>query len=150
MTRRARSTSVLRSLRALIREERAAAMVEFSIAAMLMVVVVFGTIDWARFFYVRGQLAEVVRDSARYAATLTETSADTAAVGAYARALIANTSITPTGGTLTVSFAGTTGVDRRVRVSLAGFPFTRVSPIMLSGRRAVQIAVAAEFRREQP
>lgn len=146
--------SALRDLRTrmitstFVREERAAAMVEFSVAAMLIVVVVFGTVDWARFFFLRGQLAEAVRDSARYAATLTEAAADTVDVGAYARDLIGNTSASPTSGTVTVSFLGTAGTDRRVRVALTNFPFSRISPLVM--KSAKTISVAAEFRREQP
>lgn len=130
------------------REDRAAALLEFSLVAMMMVVLVFGTIDWTRFFLLRGQLADAIRDAARYAATRTEAGADSLLVVTYARGLMANTAAASSSGTVTVSYAGTAGVDRRVRVALAGFPYPRLAPFTMAASRTIN--VAAEFRREQP
>ena len=124
-------------------EERGAALVEFSLVVMMMAVVVFGTINWARFFLLRGQLADAIRDAARYGATLQGTAADVTAVGLYARTLMANTSASSAAGTVTTTYAGTS-----VRVALAGFPFARMAGFGMGTDRTIN--VAAEFRREYP
>jgi len=129
-------------------DERGTALVEFSLVVMMMVVVAFGTINWARFFLLRGQLADAVRDAARYGATLGETAADTTAIGSYARTLMANATTASTAGTITVSFVGTAGTDRRVRVALTSFPYTRLTTWAMGTGKT--ISTAAEFRREQP
>lgn len=135
-------------LQRLQQEEQATALLEFSIVAMMMVVLVFGTIDWARFFLLRGQLADAIRDAARFGAVETESSADSLQIVTYARALMANTTTASTAGTVAVSFVGTPGVDRRVRVALSAFPFTRLAPFTMAAGRTIN--VAAEFRREAP
>lgn len=134
-------------LRRFVADESGVALLEFSLVAMMMVVVVFGSINWARFFLVRSQLSEAIRDAARYGATLTESSTDSLAIVDYARTLMANATSSATSGTLAVSYAGTAGLDRRVRVSLSAFPFIRTTTIGMGAGRAID--VAAEFRRER-
>ena len=137
-----------RTLRAFIRAERASAMVEFAIVVSLLMALIFGTIDWSRYFISRSNLINAVRDGARYAATLTESAADTVAVRTYTRALISGTAGTQALGLVKISFTGTAGVDRRVRVALDSFPFTPATFLVM--KSAKKINVAAEFRREQP
>lgn len=135
-------------LRQFVDDESGVALVEFSLVVMMLVVLAFGTVNWARFFLLRAQLAESVRDAARYGATVaTETSDDSLAIAQYARTLFANATKDSLAGTLDVTFVGTAGVNRRVRVALSGFPFVRVAPLAMGAGRT--IAVASEFRREQ-
>ena len=118
------------------------------LVAMMMVVIVFGTIDWARFFLLRGRLADAIRDAARFGAVESESSADSLQIASYARTLMANTTAASTAGTIAVSFVGTAGVDRRVRVALSAFPFSRLAPFTMAAGRTIN--VVAEFRREAP
>jgi len=129
-------------------DESGVALLEFSLVVMMLAVLAFGTINWARFFLLRAQLGEAIRDAARYGATVaTETSADSLNIARYARTLFANATRDSLSGTVDVTFVGTTGVDRRVRVALSTFPFVRVAPFAMGVGRT--IAVAAEFRRER-
>ena len=135
-------------LRAFLRAEQGSAMVEFAIVVSLLMAMIFGTIDWSRYFISRSNLINAVRDGARYGATLTESSTDTTAMRTYTRNLISGTAATQALGKVTVTFAGTAGVDRRVRVALDSFPFTPATFLVM--KSAKKINVAAEFRREQP
>lgn len=131
-----------------LHDESAVALLEFSIVAMVLVVLAFGTFNWARFFLLRGQLGEAIRDAARYGATVsTDTSADSLKIAQYARTLFANATTDSLSGKIDVTFVGTTGVDRRVRVALSAYPFVRVAPVAMGAGRT--IAAAAEFRRER-
>jgi Flp pilus assembly protein TadG len=136
-----------RLLAAFLADQQGAALLEFSIVASMLIIMIFGTINWARYFHLHGQMADAVRDSARYAATKKETADDSSVVADYARTLIANSTTDSLSGTLAVTYVGTAGTDRRVRVALTSFPFTRIAPLGMTART---ISVAAEFRREQP
>ena len=141
--------SVVHSLRwrRFLQEESGAALVEFSIVAMLLIVLVFGAVNWSQFFFLYGQMADAVRDGARYAATRTETAADVAAVQTYVRTVMENSTTSSTLGTVDVTYSTVLGA-RRVRVALTGFPFQRVAPFGMGASRT--ITVAAEQRRELP
>ena len=128
------------------RDTRAAALVEFAIVASLLLVLVFGMVDYGRYFLVRTNLTNAVREGARYGAVLGETSPDTIAMRTYTRALISGTAAQQALGTFSVTFPGTLTVDRRVRVTITNYPFTPATFLVI--KSAKNITVAAEFRRE--
>jgi Flp pilus assembly protein TadG len=136
------------TLRRFARERAAAAVVEFAIVVALLLVIVMGTLDWSRYFLLRTNLTNAVRDGARYGAVLSESAADTVLIRQYTRARITGPAAAQTAGTVTVSFAGTSGLDRRVRVKISGYPFDPATFLVIKTART--IADSAEFRREQP
>lgn len=119
-------------------------MVEFSIVAALLLMLVFGMIDYGRYFLLRTNLTNAVREGARYGAVLTGSAADTSLVRQYTRARI--TAASSSAGALRVSFPGTKGVDRRVRVAITNYPFSPATFLVI--KSAKTMAVAAEFRLE--
>lgn len=53
-----------------LKNQRGAALVEFAITLPLLLLVVWGTIDFARLYFASNSLATAVREGARYAAVL--------------------------------------------------------------------------------
>jgi Flp pilus assembly protein TadG len=137
-----------RLLRMFVREERGAALVEFAIIVALLLVIVFGTIDWSRYFLLRAKLTNAVREGARFGAVLSESGADQTAIRSYTKQrFIGDTTL----GTVAVAFAGTVGSTtdpRRVRVAWRSYPFSPATFLVI--RSAKTISDSAEFRREQP
>ena len=117
-------------------------MVEFSIVAFLLLVMVFGMVDYSRYFLIRANLTNAARDGARYGATLTQSSADQTLIQNHTSALIHSN---PSGIVPQVSFP-TNGTVSRVRVEINAFPFTPATFLVI--KQAKTISVHAEFRRE--
>lgn len=142
--------SILRTFRRFAGESKAAAMVEFAIVASLLLVLVFGMVDYGRYFLVRTNLTNAVRDGARYAAAIPTASLDTVTVRTYTRSMIAGSSAKQALGTLsTTTVNQVIGIDtlRYVRVSLS-YPFDPATFLVI--KSAKTISASAQFRREQP
>jgi Flp pilus assembly protein TadG len=123
-------------------------MVEFSIIAFLLLVMVFGMVDYSRYFLMRANLTNAVREGARYGATLNGScSSNQAGIATYTRALINGNSTQQSYGTLTASDPGSTG-QVRCRVQLSSYPFDPATFLVI--KTAKTITVTAEFRKEQP
>lgn len=72
------------------RAERGSSMVEFAIAAALLLLVLFGTIDYGRLLYTKHAVANAARQGSRWAIVHGKDSgapADSAAVQSYVRGL---------------------------------------------------------------
>jgi Flp pilus assembly protein TadG len=137
-----------RSPAAFARDERGAAMVEFSIIAFLLLVMVFGMVDYGRYFLIRANLTNAVREGARYGATLAgATTTNQGTIATYTRARINGTAAQQNEGTLVASETGPVGA-KRVRVELSAYPFNPATFLVI--KSAKSITVAAEFRKEQP
>lgn len=65
-----------------LKSEKGAALVEMAIALPLLLLVVWGMIDFARAYYTSNSLSTAVREGARYAAVLDNPSAQVAAIRA--------------------------------------------------------------------
>lgn len=138
-----------RSPAAFARDERGAAMVEFSVIAFLLLVMVFGMVDYGRYFLLRANLTNAVREGARYGATLSgapNVAPNLALIEAYTRARItagnsASGTVTPT-----QQGAGTATDPSRVRVAISGYPFNPATFLVI--KTAKTITVQAEFRKE--
>jgi Flp pilus assembly protein TadG len=132
---------------ALLRDERGAALLEFALVAPLLLALTFGAIDAGRFLFLQHALLNAVRDGARLAAvspmaTAAEVSTATAQVVGAVRARIPDAQ----GGSaaVTVALQGTAPAQT-VRVSVAGYPFTRLVPFLVP---TTLPTVRAEFRHE--
>ena len=125
-------------------------MVEFAIVAALLLVLVFGIVDYGRYFLVRTNVTNAVRDGARFASVAPTASLDTVAVRTYTRTMIAGSAQKQALGTLATQVIDQmVGADtvKFVRVSL-NYPFDPATFLVI--KTAKTISVSAQFRREQP
>jgi Flp pilus assembly protein TadG len=133
---------------AFARDDRAATMVEFSLVSMVVFVLMFGAMDWSRYFYNRARLANAVRRGALYAATVPSIDFDSATIVTRTRAFLLGSATEQAKGTVAVTLTGTEGVDQRVQVLWSGFPLTAATKLVMKADKVD--SVTAEFRREQP
>ena len=133
---------------AFARDERGATMVEFSIVSMVVFVLMFGAMDWSRYFYNRARLANAVRRGALYAATVPSVDFDSATIVTKTRASLLGSATEQAQGTVAVTMTGTEGTDERVQVIWSGFPLTAATKLVMKANKVD--SVTAEFRREQP
>lgn len=130
------------------REERAATAVELSLVMGAFLLLLFGAIDWSRYYYNRGRLREAVRRGALFGARLSLGTYDSTTIAAATRAALMGTATERALGTVDVELTGTSDVERRVQVTWMGYPFTRATALLMPANRAD--TVRAEFRLEQP
>ena len=131
----------------LIREDSAAAMVEFAIVVSLLLVIVFGTVDYSRYFLSRTNLTNAARDAARYGALQSTCgSTDTVKTHQHAREHITDF---PVGykdsGTVTVT-CPIIAADTLYQVQISNYPFKPATFLVI--KAAKRISVTSAFRRE--
>lgn len=137
-----------RLVRRFVHDTRGTTAVETSLVIGIVLVLLFGAIDWSRYYYNRARVRSAVRRGALHAARLPGARFDSATIAGVTRAALVGTTAEQALGTVVVSRTGTVGVDPRVRVTWLAYPFTRATGlVMASGRTDT---VRAEFRREQP
>ena len=106
------------------REENGAALIEFAIVSMLLVVLVVGGMDMGRFIFLRNNLISAARDGARYGAVTELKSADLTNVRSTVRGLIVDDSASQ--ATVLVDTVTSNGT-KLVRVRVVNYPFKRAS-----------------------
>lgn len=139
---------VHRHLHRFAHDTRGTTAVETSIVIGIVVVLLFGAIDWSRYYYNRARVRSAVRRGALHAARLPSARFDSATIAGVTRAALVGTATEQALGTVVVARTGTVGVDPRVRVTWLAYPFTRATGLVMAGGRTD--TVRAEFRREQP
>jgi hypothetical protein len=129
-------------------EERAAAMLEFAIVLPLLIALVFGAIEYGRYFFLYNNLATAAREGARRAAVMSlgtpaEIAAATNTIVADVRSRISD----PGSASADVAFTPPVGPlgAQTVRVSIVAYPFSRVVPFIAPDKVPT---VTAEFRYE--
>ena len=126
-------------------------MVEFSVIAFLLLVMVFGMVDYGRYFLLRANLSNAVREGARYAAILPgacNVAPNQGLIEAYTRDKIRSGNQALGVVNCTPQGAGTPTNPSRVRVDLVNYPFSPATFLVV--KTAKLITVTAEFRKEQP
>ncbi len=158
---RSHDRTVSNRCRAPIRDERGAAVVEFAIIFPLLIILLFGMVDFGRAFFLRNNLVAAAREGARLGAVATNPCGATSAIRARVRNYITSVGgASPTDAQLPVTFLYTDGSTSNctsttqatnVRVGLAAYPFTAVTPVfsLINYTTAVQITVSATYRWEQ-
>lgn len=135
--------------RAWWRDEGGATVVESSIIFGLVVLLIFGAIDWSRFYYNQSRVRSAVRRGALYGARLPSSTTDrTTATIAFTRGALVGSNTEQQYGTVAVQYTGTVGNDPRVEVSWDNFPFTRATA--LARTPTTLPTIVAEFRQEMP
>jgi len=137
-----------RILRRLHVEQRAAAMVEFAIVAPVLLLFVFGIVEYGRFFFLYNNLTNAAREGARLAAvtpmsTTSERTAAATLIVSTVRARIADSGAQ----SADVQFVVPSGSapNQTVTVVINDFPFQRAVPFIAPTRFP---DIRAEFRYE--
>jgi len=134
------------------RDERGAALVEFALVFLVLMMFVFGIVDFGRALYWANTLQVGVRDGARYAAVLSNPAASS---GAISDTVVSR--LQPLGGTtpkasdVTVTFNYSTSTPATLQsttVSIS-YPYTPITPIAsLVGLGTINLSASARFRWE--
>ncbi len=135
------------------RSERGAAMVEFAIVLPILLLLVFGIIDFGRALYTLNNLTAAVREGARLAST--QISPDPTTGGSMSAVSTAVTNyVVAFGGnsgppTISETFSGAPPNMQSVTVRIVNYPFTPITPLAaLAGLGTIQMSPSATFRWE--
>ena len=140
-------------LRTFAGSERAAALVEFAIVLPILLLIVFGIVDFGRALYTANNLTSAVREGARLASTqispdptvAASKTAVTNAVKAYTTAIDANAPVP----TVAEAFSGAPPNLQSITVSITAYPFTPITPLAgIVGLGTISMSPAATFRWE--
>lgn len=131
-------------------DERGAAAVEFAIVVPVLLVLVMGTIDFARMMAVAASLAAAVRDGARQGATISDFT-DGTQVNAVRNRVVA--AFQPIGGTALTTANVTVNApnsSNNVVVSVSGYTYRPITPIAsMIGMGTITFSRSATFRWER-
>lgn len=144
IVRRGTSATTMRRVaawRRVLARDEAAAMVEFAIIAPLLFMLVFGIIDYGRFFFDYNRLTNAAREGARAAAV--RDPVPVADIQALVRSRVTDARIN--NATINVQEVTLNSVTT-VKVTISGFQFSPAS-MMIPVPRTLP-AVTAEFRHE--
>ena len=132
-----------------VRDERGAALVEFAMISVVLMILIFGIIDFGRALYTKNSLTNAAREGGRYAAVLLAPEANTSAIQ---DTVIAHMS--PLGGAsltrdeVVVSFNAVGGKVQSITTTI-NYPFEPITPIArLIGLDPLTLRASAQFRWE--
>ncbi len=145
----------MRRIKLFVRES-GGAVIEFAIVVPILLVILFGIIDFARMLLTRNSLVNAVREGARYGAVQPPTgwAATQTAIQGKVRGRIAtfggNATDASTATVTTSPAPGTgTSADYVVTVTVTGFPYRPLTPVLtMINRGAITMTATAQFRSE--
>jgi Flp pilus assembly protein TadG len=147
---------VSRRCDALHTDHRGAAVVEFAIIFPVLIVLLFGVIDFGRAFFLRNNLVAAAREGARSGAVMSDPCASDATdlMRARVREYVSSFGgATPTDGQIQVTTPGGCAANTatNVRVQVVDYAFTPLTPVfrMIDYTSALRITVSAVYRWEQ-
>jgi Flp pilus assembly protein TadG len=128
-------------------------MVEFAIVLPVLLLLVFGIIDFGRALYTLNNLTSAVREGARYASAYmpdpSVTPGATAAIQQRVRDRVVAFGGNPGNPTVNVSYTSANGSLQSIRVEIANYPFTPITPLAnLVGLGSIRFRPSATFRWE--
>jgi Flp pilus assembly protein TadG len=139
--------------RTFARSDSAAALVEFAIVLPILLLIVFGIVDFGRALYTVNNLTSAVREGARLAST--QISPDPTTGGSKTAVQTAVSSyVVAFGGnagapTVTETFAGAPPNMQSITVQIVDYPFQPITPLAgLIGLGTIQMSPSATFRWE--
>jgi Flp pilus assembly protein TadG len=127
-------------------------MVEFAIVLPVLLMLVFGIVDFGRALYTQNNLASAVREGARFAsAYMPDPSATAGATAAIQNRV--TTYLQPFGWsttpTVNVTYNQGGGSLQSIRVEILNYPLAPITPLTnLIGLRTIPISASATFRWE--
>lgn len=140
-------------IRIFARSDRAAALVEFAIVLPILLIIVFGIVDFGRALYTANNLTSAVREGARLASTQINPDPTTAgsksavqtAVSSYVVAFGGNAGAP----TVSETFTGAPPNMQSITVKIVNYPFQPLTPLAgLIGLGTIQMSPSATFRWE--
>lgn len=140
-------------LRIFAGSERAAAMVEFAIVLPVLLLIVFGIVDFGRALYTANNLTSAVREGARLASTQitpdpTAAASKTAVTNAVTNYVTAISAGAPA-PTVAETFTGAPPNIQSIKVQITAYPFTPITPLAgLIGMGTITMSPSATFRWE--
>lgn len=146
---------MIRLVRRFCRERDAGPIVEFAVVVPVLLLLLFGIIDFARAFFQRNNLVAAVREGARFAA-VQEFPCDAATISAIQQRVIGYFSAigdaVPALNTIVVTPAGTCpGGVSTITVRIVNYPFTPLTPLLriVGGAQRIQLQAGAVYRWER-
>lgn len=113
------------------RDEQAAAIVEFAIIAPLLFILVFGIIDYGRYFYWYARVTNAAREGARAGSVMKELSGLNLAVRDTVMTRLAGSAVTASMVTVVAPAVGSDWSSRStVSVTIDGYPFAQFTPFL--------------------
>jgi Flp pilus assembly protein TadG len=147
----------LRRLR-FLRGEGGAALVEFAIILPLLLMIVFGIVDFARAFYTQNNLTSAVREGARWASVQPENNLSVASVQTVVKNFVnrGDGSAAKFGGPpiadpqILVTFSPALPNTASITVTINDYPFEWITPLPgMVGFGNITLSAEAVFRWEQ-
>ena len=135
------------------RSERGAAMVEFAIVLPILLLMVFGIVDFGRALYTLNNLTAAVREGARLASTQISPDPTTGSSMTAVSTAVTNYVVAFGGNagapTVSETFSGTPPNMQSITVQIVNYPFTPITPLTnLIGLGTIQMSPSATFRWE--
>ena len=137
-------------------EQRGAAVVEFAIIFPVLVMLIFGVIDFGRAFFLRNNLVAAAREGARAGAVMTypcDGAAEAIMRGRVRAYVTTFGGAVPTDAQIPVTTTGgcAAGVATDVQVGVANYDFTPITPVfrIINYTAVMRINVSATYRWEQ-
>jgi Flp pilus assembly protein TadG len=147
---------MMRTLRRFVRERDAGPIVEFAVVVPVLLLMLFGIVDFARAFFQRNNLVAAVREGARYGAVLEFpcSAASESAIKARVTSYFSSVGdAVPAVNTIVVTpgSAACTAAPPTITVQIQNYPFTPVTPLfrLLGGNRSIQLQAKAVYRWER-
>ena len=137
-----------------LEEERGAAVVEFAIIFPVLIVLLFGMIDFGRAFFLRNNLVAAVREGARVGAVQPSTftpCANQANIVGRTRAYITSLGGAAPAVTVTTPGACASNATTDVTVAIVNYQFTPITPVFRLinyNTNLLRINVSATYRWE--
>lgn len=143
---------MMRTLRRFVHERDAGPIVEFAVVVPVLLLLLFGIVDFAQAFFQRNSLVSIAREGARYAAankfpcaTATSDTVKARGVRQFEKGVGAALSASSIVLTCTGSPVTT------VAVQIQNYPFTPITPLfrLLGGNKSIQLNAKAVYRWER-
>jgi Flp pilus assembly protein TadG len=132
----------------IIRSESGAAMVELALALPILLLIVWGVIDFGRLLYTTNSLASAVREGARFAAVLATPGTQTTAI----RTAVKRTFVPIGSSALTnaqIVVADDTAVNGTITVRIVDYPWATITPLSAVLGSSRNLTRQATFRWER-
>jgi hypothetical protein len=147
-------TSLRRKVRAFNRGTAAGPIVEFAIIVPVLLLLLFGIIDFARAFFQRNNLVAAAREGARYAAVLEAPCGNEALIRARVISYFSGVgSAAPanTEASIPITMDCTTPTSpTNIMVEIRNYPFNPITPLFgMLGQGAIQLRAQATYRWER-
>jgi len=140
-------------IRTFARSDNAAALVEFAIVLPILLLFVFGIVDFGRALFTANNLTAAVREGARLASTQISPDPTTGASTAAVQTAVTSYVVSFGGGggppVVNETFSGAPPAMQSITVQIVNYPFVPITPIAgLIGLGTIRMSPSATFRWE--